>query len=373
MRFVCIANPGSRRWEVFREEWGKFWNGKTAPELVLVPWAETVLWEGNLDSLPVFDEPASVRLESPGKDTNVTRLLLEAGSRACPQEAVEWPTITKGLLVRPGLLFQGFRRVLHGLRASFDVRPHLHPTACPLAIAEMFDKTATSDRLEANGIPVPERMHEPNIDTLLASPWHTTYAKLNTGSSAVGIVVLNRDSHTATTSLVHHDGQFYNTRQLRHLTREADIRVCLEFLLREGLIVQRGIPLAQIDGENFDIRVVCIKGKPVGSIFRLSSRPMTNLHLGGRRGDWDYCRAKIPTRHWLDALDHAAEAAACFDSVIAGVDLAFHRGFAEHAILEVNAFGDFFPGWTDASRRSFHELELSATTDANPDILRRRR
>ena len=71
---------------------------------------------------------------------------------------------------------------------------------------------------------------------------------------------------------------------------------------------------------------------------------MTNLHLGGRRGDFDRCRAAIPTREWLDALDHCADAAACFDSVIAGVDLLFERGFRRHYILEVNAFGDLLKG-----------------------------
>ena len=105
--------------------------------------------------------------------------------------------------------------------------------------------------------------------------------------------------------------------------------------------------MAQIDGQNFDVRVVCVHGRPAASIFRLSPHPMTNLHLGGRRGDFDRCRAAIPTRDWLDALDHCADAAGCFDSAIAGVDLVFERGYRRHFVLEVNAFGDFFPGWTE--------------------------
>jgi glutathione synthase/RimK-type ligase-like ATP-grasp enzyme len=107
--------------------------------------------------------------------------------------------------------------------------------------------------------------------------------------------------------------------------------------------------------------VVCVRGKPSAVIFRLSPNPMTNLHLGGHRGDFARCRAAIPTRDWLDALDHCSEAAACFDSAIAGVDLLFERGFRRHYILEVNAFGDFFPGWTDDRGRSVHALEIEAT------------
>ena len=119
--------------------------------------------------------------------------------------------------------------------------------------------------------------------------------------------------------------------------------------------------MAHIDGQNFDVRVVCVYGKPAATIFRLSSNPMTNLHLGGRRGDYDRCRTQIPTRQWLDALDHCAEAASCFDSAIAGVDLLFERGYGSHYVLEVNAFGDFFPGWVDTRGRSIHAIEIDAT------------
>jgi hypothetical protein len=119
--------------------------------------------------------------------------------------------------------------------------------------------------------------------------------------------------------------------------------------------------MARMDGQNFDVRVVCVYGKPAATIFRLSSQPMTNLHLGGRRGDFERCRSAIPTREWLDALDHCCESAGCFDSAVAGVDVVFEPGFRRHHVLEVNSFGDFFPGWVDARGRSVHALELEAT------------
>ena len=50
-----------------------------------------------------------------------------------------------------------------------------------------------------------------------------------------------------------------------------------------------------------------------------------------------------------------------FDSAVAGVDLLFERGLRKHYILEVNAFGDFFPGWTDARGRSIHSIEIEET------------
>ena len=164
----------------------------------------------------------------------------------------------------------------------------------------------------------------------------------------------------STTTVAFVDGQFYNTRHLQKLQGENLWRV-INFILAEGAILQAAIPMAQVWGQNFDVRVVCLYGEPIATIFRVSSHPMTNLHLGGRRGDWAECRAVIPTREWLDGLDHATSAAACFDSAIAGVDLLFERGTFKPFVLEVNAFGDFFPGWLNSSGQAIPHLEIEAT------------
>jgi hypothetical protein len=39
----------------------------------------------------------------------------------------------------------------------------------------------------------------------------------------------------------------------------------------------------------------------------------------------------------------------------------FERGFRRHFVLEVNAFGDFFPGWANAGGQSVHALEIGET------------
>lgn len=367
-RLVLIANPGTKRCEAFCRAAVAF-----GIEPVVVPWADVIPADGCLDHLPMFDQPAIVRLESPGKDITVTRLLLTAGCRADPSESTtDWGTVPlpKGLLLRPGLQYRGFVRVLEGLRRSFDIRPHLTLTACPLAVARMFDKNATLDTLIDAGLPVPDSLA---ADALSPDPqelpeliqrhcWQPSYLKLNTGASATGIVVVNTNSTgylTGVTTLLRRGELFFNTRVLRTVENRELIEA-VAFLVREGITVQRGIPHAQLDGQNADLRVVCVGGKPVATIFRLSPHPITNLHLGGRRGDWHRCRQAIPTRHWLDALDSATAAAGCFDSLVAGVDVVFEPGFRRHFILEVNAFGDFFPGWTDSAGRSLHQIELEA-------------
>ncbi len=173
------------------------------------------------------------------------------------------------------------------------------------------------------------------------------------------------DNHfSGISTVIEIDGRYFNTRRVTTL-RGSDLERTAAFILAEGAFAQEGKPMAKLDGQNFDLRVVCIYGQPVASIFRLSPHPMTNLHLGGRRGDFASCRAAIPTRHWLDAMDHCTAAAACFDSAIAGVDLLFEPGFRQQHVLEVNAFGDFFPGWANAKGQSIHSLEIEATARRN--------
>jgi hypothetical protein len=374
-RYVAIANPDGKRWQAYSRELSAFWGQRgVTPEVEVVPWAEVTPRDGNLDGLPAFDRPAVVRLESPGRDWLVYSLMLRAGSREeeDPQPP-DWMALPyqKGKLVHPGLFYRGFRRILTGLRASFDRRPHLTPTADPLDVALMFDKNATVARLEAAGIPCPPTLLPPPADNhdlftaLGRARWPTTYVKLNTGSSASAIAVVRSDGRewSALSSVALLADGAYSTRRLCRHTG-ADLWRLLNILTAEGVCVQRGIRMAQVDSLNCDLRVVVIHGRPAFTLFRLSPLPMTNLHLGGRRGDFAACRAQVPTRAWLDALDHCVEAAACFQAAAVGVDLLFESGYLRHHVLEVNAFGDFFPGLTDTAGRSVHRVEIEGTARA---------
>lgn len=369
-RWVLVANTESPRHRAFV---GELRTCTTAlgltPEIVVVPWREIIAHRGILDRLPAFDRPALVRLESPGKDFAVTRLLLHAGASDLPTEqGIDWLVCSerRGELLRPGLWFRGFSRILEGLAASFAVRPHLRVLTCPLTVRELFDKRVCAARLRDADLPTPDFLPEPAtnpvalLDQLRVVGWRTAYVKLLAGSSSMGIAAVQpcaAPPFAVTTMHARSDGSVWNTRRLPRVAGP-DLERVLAFVLREGAFVQRGIPMAQLEGMNFDVRVVVIAGVPRFTVFRLSSQPMTNLYLGGQRGEPNACRRAIPNRAWLDALDSCAAAACLYPNVVVGIDLLFERGFLRHHILEMNAFGDFFPGLADERGRSIHRVEI---------------
>jgi hypothetical protein len=356
---VAIANPEGVRWQAYARALRDVW-GDTV-EVVVVPWRDVIAQGGCLDTFTAFDTPAIVRMESPGRDWGVAQQLLYTGDGN--PAWLNYP-YQKGRLVAPATFYVGFVRVLEGLERSFADRPHLHVTAQPRAIAHMFDKNASGRRMEAADVPIPETWTKPltvAADLLAKCPWPTTYVKLNTGSSASAMGVVRQEPSLAMISSVIRLGDgFFSTRRLCRLTGEP-LHQVLQFLLDQGVCVQRGIRMAQIDGCNFDVRMVVIYGQPAFAIFRLSHLPMTNLHLGGKRGDPTRCRAAIPPRLWLDGRDAALRAASCFDSAICGVDLLFEAGYQRCYVLEVNAFGDFFPNLVNEAGQGPHHVEIVQT------------
>jgi hypothetical protein len=76
---------------------------------------------------------------------------------------------------------------------------------------------------------------------------------------------------------------------------------------------------------------------------------MTNLHLGGARGDLGAARAAMLAAggSFGEALETAERAAACFpDTLCVGVDVLPTAGWRRFAVGEVNAFGDLLPRLT---------------------------
>jgi glutathione synthase/RimK-type ligase-like ATP-grasp enzyme len=276
----------------------------------------------------------------------------------------EWDEGVNGWIASPNLIFHGLQSCLHGIGATLLSQKQILSPASPKHTALLFDKNETSSRLRAVGIPVPECFQPAGdadslIEQLRSRRWSKAYVKLAYGSCASGIVVLEPlvDPCSGLTTVKEIDGLYYNTFDVRRVVGE-ELTSILNFVLKETATVQTAIPKTRIGNRNFDLRVVVLGGTVIAVVCRVSRHPMTNLHLGGQRGDVEECRRQIGQRHWLDAMDDCVHAASLFDLPCVGIDVAFDRNSGSPFILEMNSFGDFFPNWKDSSGRSIHELEI---------------
>ena len=345
---ILVGNPANRRVSMFQAALAAQGH---APARVVAwidlaePGAPARLLRG--DSL--------IRIDSMGEDDAVERALLRRGEAAARAEGV--PAISAaelaampyelGRIIHPRQHHLGFLAVLAEIEAATAGARAWPP---PSAIRELFDKVAASERWRALGIPMAESL--PVVRTpdevragMRERGWRAVFVKLTSGSSASCLALFTSHAtgeHVLTT--VEDTGRArFNTRKLRRLTAREDVDRVLGFILGEGAIVERAVPKAKVDGRWFDLRVLAVAGEAAFVVMRTSSHPITNLHLGGTRGDVAALRAQIAPEAWDAAMASAVAVQHATSAFHVGVDLMFEPDLVHHRVLEGNAFGDLLP------------------------------
>ncbi|WP_027346824.1 STM4014 family protein [Hamadaea tsunoensis] len=347
MRLTVVANPGSRRAVLFA----------AAAARAGLPEPEIVAWHDVAAGAALRLTPHSlVRLESPGEDPEVDRLLRGA---AVPLE--------HGELAGGRSWYAGFRRAVERV-ADAAREQGAYLWGDPAEVAVMFDKAACHARLSAAGIPVPPALPESPVDwadlrtRLTDAGWRRVFVKPRHGSSAAGVIALEfgpAGRLSATTSVEPAGGKLFNSLRVRRHRDEQTVAAIVDRLAPDGLHVERWFPKAGLGGRVIDLRVVVIGGEPSHVVVRGSTSPMTNLHLGGVRGDLAEVRAAAGPEY-AAALDTCRRVADAFPgSPHVGVDLMLGSGWRSHAVAEVNAFGDLLPNLL-VDGRDTYDAELAS-------------
>ena len=345
---IVVGNPANRRVTMFQQALV----AQGHPPARVVPWIE--LCEPGAPARLLTGDPL-IRIDSSGEDDDVERALLHRGEAAAREQGV--PAIAPAQLARiprevgrilyPRQQHLGFLAVLAEIEAATTGVRALPP---PSAIRELFDKLAASQRWTALGIPMPEalpRVSEPEeLRAMMRERgWPAVYVKLTSGSSASCLAVFN---HTAARedviTTVEDTGRArYNTRKLQRLVARERIDRVLGFILGEGAHVERSIPKARVDGRYFDLRVLAVDGVAAFVVMRTAPHPITNLHLGGLRGDVEALRDRIAPAAWDAAMASCVAVQRATGAFHVGVDLMFEPDFERHRVIEGNAFGDLLP------------------------------
>ncbi|WNI14114.1 STM4014 family protein [Actinacidiphila sp. ITFR-21] len=350
---AVVGNPENRRVRFFTDAAAEA--GLPAPRVV--PWL-TVLRDGGAD----FADDETVRLDSPGENPEVDRLL----------RGTDDPTRVEG----GALWYARFTAAVRSLRGGVRLDD-------PDELAVLFDKRHCHRTLAAAGVPVPDSptsgaavrvrgwadvralMREHRMPRAFVKPAH--------GSSASGVLALEtsgRGRVQATTSVESAGGRLHNSLRVRRYTGEPEIAALVDALAPDGLHIERWLPKASLEGRTADLRVVVIAGRATHAVVRTSRSPLTNLHLGGARGDLA-AAVEAAGGRWADALRMCERAAACFPGTLCvGVDLLPAIGWQRFAVGEVNAFGDLLPRLTGLPGSGAEGLDTYRTQLA---ALRRRR
>ncbi|WP_406316347.1 STM4014 family protein [Streptosporangium sp. NBC_01639] len=332
---TVVGTPGERRVTLFAAACARY--GLREPHLV--PWTRVLRGED------ILLEPATlVRIDSPGEDAEADALLRGPGEPSRAGGGAAWHAAFTAATAR--------------IREAAERTPEAVLLADADEIAVMFDKRLCHARLAAAGVPVPPALPGPvggyaGLRELMdRAGWGRVFVKPAHGSSASGVVALHAsaDRVRAMTSAELTSGGLHNSLRVRSYEDELDVAAIVDTLAGDGLHVERWFPKAAIGGRAVDLRVVVVDGTPTHAVVRSSRTPMTNLHLGGERGDLGEVRARLGPQGWERVLDVCARAAACFPGSLAvGIDLMIGVDWRSVAVAEVNAFGDLLPRLTGFS------------------------
>ncbi|MFN6566075.1 STM4014 family protein [Dendronalium sp. ChiSLP03b] len=356
LNFVVIANPENRRVGLLQQA---LFNFDLAPATV-VAYADLIAGKETLER---FNAPNTIiRFESPEKNFRVEKAIIAAGAEvpdAGNQQRINASataelTFDKGRILYPRQWYLGWRYLLHRWEKQLQCPTMNHPHD----ITVMFDKPLCCDRFLRHNIPVPRSIgviynYDHLREQMELQKCDRVFIKLAHSSAASGIVAYRTNSHResaiTTVERVRQGGQtfLYNSRKIRHYTKREEIADIINLLTAEGVQVEEWLPKAQMQGCQFDVRVVVINGEAQHIVIRLGKSPMTNLHLGNERGDTEEFLAKVGYENWEVMKQTCQAAAALFpNSLYCGIDLLILPNFRNHVILEINAFGDLLPGIT---------------------------
>lgn len=386
-RIVVIGNPESRRVALFQAALARL----GLPQARLVAYAD--LLADRVSLTDVVPAGALVRIESPGKDFAVEQAILMLGADAddpeasaadaryerMSRQAVTELAFDKGRILPSRQWYLGYCTLLGRIESQLREIPGIRIMNTPADIALMFDKRACHAHLAQSGIAIPPAVGPAgSYDELIACMRHAgltrVFVKIAHGSSASGVVAyrFNGEQQVAITTveMVRQGGQLllYNSRRLHTYRDPQAIAALIDALCRQRAHVEVWLPKAGFAGRTCDLRIMVVAGRARHIVARLSASPMTNLHLLNARGDAAAVIARIGEAQWSRAMATCEAALGTLSSLYAGIDLLFTPEFRQHAILEMNAFGDLLPDVLHEGQDTY-AAETLAALDGHAPLL----
>lgn len=392
---IVLCNPGDRRSGGIQEARSRL----GMPPAVLVPYAG--LLQGRpladlLEQAPGLAKqtylytdrsgqsgpdspgmPPLLRLESPGGSFGIERALIALGAPDAPDpddslhpygsqpdlRPLSFKTAgalrdMPGVLHHPSQWFRGYCRLLARIqREAGQLLPSSSWTNDPGEIAAMTDKRKAQQLLAEAGVPVPRPLKgssgQAPVDytslreLMLSQRMHRVFIKLASGSAASGVIAYQLNPATGAEVAVTTIGVenyitrppvYYNAGKLRRYTDSALLAGIINWLYRHGAYAEQWIPKPGGSGQSFDIRQLVVAGRACHAVARVSTTPITNLHLRSKR--MTPAEAGLTEERQAQVRHTAEQALSAFPrSSVAGIDVLVGSSGRTYT-ADVNPFGD---------------------------------
>ena len=263
----------------------------------------------------------------------------------------------EGVLHHPSQWFRGYCRMLARLqREAEEACPGSLWLNAPADIAAMTDKRRTQQILAQADLPIPRPLGKDKKpvdytslrELMLSERMHRVFIKLAFGSAASGVIAYQINPATGAEIAMTTVGVenyitrppiYYNSGKLRRYTDTATISGMIDWIYRHGAYAEQWIPKAGHNGRAFDIRQLVVLGEACHSIARVSTTPITNLHLRSQR--MSPAEAGLSEEVQEQVRCTAVQALAAFPtSSIAGIDVLVSGSSQRTYVADVNPFGD---------------------------------
>lgn len=134
-------------------------------------------------------------------------------------------------------------------------------------------------------------------------------------------------------------GCLVNTKRLRRFTDRRQVLSMVDQFLRLDCVVERWYAKAEHQGCSYDLRAVVQDGQVDFVLARLSSGPITNLHLNNHPLRWQELGLTSKT---MDAVVNLCrQAAGCYPGLRSvGIDILLEKGNLQPRVIEMNGQGD---------------------------------
>ncbi|MDR1161982.1 MAG: STM4014 family protein [Tannerellaceae bacterium] len=180
------------------------------------------------------------------------------------------------------------------------------------------------------------------VDLLLKERCFNVFIKPRFGSGAGGILALRYNKRSGAlavyTTLARHHTFVYNTKRINRLTNPQEIAILINTIADTGLLIEEWIQKDSVEGENYDLRVVCQFGNVEHIVVRCSKGVITNLHLNNKARL--YAELPLPQSIKEEINELSIRATQLSGLQYAGIDILIERDTQLPYLIEVNGQGD---------------------------------